>query len=546
MNSLSESTSVPKDGLEGLKQNFGKDVTSGFVVFLLALPLSLGIAAASGFPPVMGLLTAIIGGLVATFFTGSQLSIKGPAAGLIVIVVDCVGAFGGGATGWQLALGVMVVAGVIQILFGLLKWGKFVDLFPPSAIHGMLAAIGLIIIAKQIPVLLNVDPSLSSGKGPIALLAAVPGFFMNLDPKVSIIGGVSLVIMMGWRFVKQPLLKAIPAPLLVLIFAIPASLIMNLGESAPDHTLVKVGTMKEWFSAEDDGYYTNATMEGFSQTGIFIKFVIMVALVGSLESLLTVKAIDLLDPWKRKSDPNKDMIAIGVANTLAGVLGGLPMISEVARSSANVAQGGRTRWANFFHGAFLLLSVLLAYQVLELIPNAALAAMLISVGVKLAHPKEFGHMLKVGPEQFAIFMTTIFFTLFEDLLIGIAAGMLLKAMIHIFRGASLKSLFRAGVTVDETDDEVSVHFGDAAIFTNYLGIKEALDKIPAGKKVQFEFAKTVVIDHSVLENLHHFEADYTRAGGKVEFIGLEELTPASAHPLAARSRSGGTNLTPKS
>ncbi|MDB4382745.1 SulP family inorganic anion transporter [Akkermansiaceae bacterium] len=539
MKNHQETLLPPKDGLEGLKQNFSTDATSGFVVFLLALPLSLGIAAASGFPPIMGLLTAIIGGLVATFFTGSQLSIKGPAAGLIVIVADCVGAFGGGAEGWQLALGVMVVAGVIQILFGLLKWGKYVDLFPLSAIHGMLAAIGFIIIAKQIPVLLNVDPSLSSGKGPIALLGAVPGFFMNLDPQVSIIGGVSLVIMMGWGFVKHPLLKKIPAPLLVLLFAVPTGLYMNLAGNSPDYTLVKVGKIIEQVGI-------NVRMDGVSQTGIFIKFVIMVALVGSLESLLTVKAIDLLDPWKRKADANKDMIAIGVANTLAGVLGGLPMISEVARSSANVAQGARTRWANFFHGAFLLVSVLLAYQVLELIPNAALAAMLIAVGIKLAHPKEFTHMLKVGPEQLAIFVTTIFFTLFEDLLIGIAAGMVLKAIIHMFRGASLKSLFRAGVAVEEKDDEISIHFGDAAIFTNYLGIKEALDKIPAGKKVRFDFAKTVVVDHSVMENLHHFEADYTRAGGKVEFIGLEELNPASAHPMAARSRSGGSKKDPKS
>ncbi|MDF1711941.1 MAG: SulP family inorganic anion transporter [Akkermansiaceae bacterium] len=539
MKNHQETLLPPKDGLEGLKQNFSTDATSGFVVFLLALPLSLGIAAASGFPPIMGLLTAIIGGLVATFFTGSQLSIKGPAAGLIVIVADCVGAFGGGAEGWQLALGVMVVAGVIQILFGLLKWGKYVDLFPLSAIHGMLAAIGLIIIAKQIPVLLNVDPSLSSGKGPIALLGAVPGFFMNLDPQVSIIGGVSLVIMMGWGFVKHPLLRKIPAPLLVLLFAVPTGLYMDLAGNSPDYTLVKVGKIIEQVGI-------NVRMDGVSQTGIFIKFVIMVALVGSLESLLTVKAIDLLDPWKRKADANKDMIAIGVANTLAGVLGGLPMISEVARSSANVAQGARTRWANFFHGAFLLVSVLLAYQVLELIPNAALAAMLIAVGIKLAHPKEFTHMLKVGPEQLAIFVTTIFFTLFEDLLIGIAAGMVLKAIIHMFRGASLKSLFRAGVAVEEKDDEISIHFGDAAIFTNYLGIKEALDKIPAGKKVRFDFAKTVVVDHSVMENLHHFEADYTRAGGKVEFIGLEELNPASAHPMAARSRSGGSKKDPKS
>ena len=215
----SHTESTPLDGLEGLKQNFRQDATSGFVVFLLALPLSLGIAAASEFPPIMGVVTAIIGGIVATFFTGSQLAIKGPAAGLIVIVADAVGAFGGGVEGWRLALGVMVVAGVIQILMGVLKWGKFVDIFPLSAVHGMLAAIGLIIIAKQVPVLLNVDPALAAGKGPLALFAAIPEFFANLDPQVALIGGVSLALMVGWGFVKHPMLKQIPAPLLVLLFS---------------------------------------------------------------------------------------------------------------------------------------------------------------------------------------------------------------------------------------------------------------------------------------------------------------------------------------
>lgn len=529
MNTDQEPLSVPKDGLEGLNQNFSQDATSGLVVFLLALPLSLGIAAASGFPPIMGVLTAIIGGLVATFFTGSQLSIKGPAAGLIVIVADAVTEFGGGTQGWHLALGVMVVAGLLQILFGVLKWGKFVDLFPLAAVHGMLAAIGLIIIAKQVPVLLNVDPMISAGKKPLELLAAIPSFFANLDPQISVIGGVSLVIMFGWGMVKHPLLKRIPAPLVVLLVAIPTSIVMDLPGSAPSYTLVKVGRIL-------DQVGLNASAAGVSHLGVFVKFVLMVSLVGSLESLLTVKAIDMLDPWKRKSNSNKDLIAIGIGNSLAGLLGGLPMISEVARSSANVAQGGRTRWANFFHGLFLLLSVLLAYQALELIPNAALAAMLIAVGYKLAHPKKFIHMLKVGPEQLAIFFTTIFFTMFEDLLAGIAAGMVLKIIIHCFRGASLKSFFRAGVKVEEQGETVSFQFGDSAIFTNYLGIKEALAKLPLGKAIDLDFGKTVLVDHSVMENLHHFEEEYTRAGGTVTYRDLESLQPVSSHPYAARKR----------
>lgn len=517
---------------EGIKENFRQDATSGFVVFLLALPLSLGIAAASGFPPIMGVVTAIIGGLVATFFTGSQLAIKGPAAGLIVIVADCVGAFGGGTEGWKLALGVMVVAGILQILMGFAKWGKFVDIFPISAVHGMLAAIGLIIIAKQVPVLLNVDPAIASGKSPFALYGAIPEFIGNFDPGVSMIGIVSLVIMIGWGFVKHPKLKVIPAPLLVLLFAIPTGLYLDLQDSAPSYTLVEVGRLA-------DQVGLNSSFEGISQTGIFVKFVIMVSLVGTLESLLTVKAIDGLDPWKRKAEPNKDIIAIGVSNTLSGLLGGLPMISEVARSSANVAQGARTRWANFFHGLFLLVSALLAYRLLEMIPNSALAAMLIAVGFKLAHPKEFIKTFKIGSDQLAIFVTTIIITLGTDLLMGIGAGMVLKVLIHIKRGAPIPSIFRAGVTVSVKKETTTVTLGKAATFLNYLGLKKELDKVPAGQTISLNLSNTVLVDHTVLENLHQFESDYTRAGGKLIYDGLDELKPFSTHPYAARRRETG-------
>ncbi|MEZ4933468.1 MAG: putative inorganic carbon transporter subunit DabA [Saprospiraceae bacterium] len=365
----------------------------------------------------------------------------------------------------------------------------------------------------------------------MALFAAIPEFIQHLDPKVSIIGVVSLVIMLGWAKVKHFALRQIPAPLLVLIFAIPTGIAMHLATEGPSYTLLKVGNI-----VDQVGF--NADFSGVSQMGIFIKYVIMVALVGSLESLLTVKAIDLMDPYKRKSDPNKDIIAVGVANTFAAFLGGLPMISEVARSSANVIQGAKTRWANFFHGIFLLVFALLAYPLLEKIPNAALAAMLIVVGINLTHPKHFIHAYKIGAEQLAIFVTTIFFTLFEDLLVGIAAGIVLKIVIHVFRGASLKSLFKAATTVTTDGDEVHVELGETALFTNYLGIKKTLNTIPDGKQVFIKLPNTKLIDHSVMENLHHYETDYFMTGGQVHFVGLDLLTPLSDHPLSARVRNG--------
>lgn len=194
---------LPKDGWKGLVENFGADASAGFVVFLLAMPLSLGIAKASDFPPIMGLVTAIIGGILVSLISGSRLTIKGPAAGLIVVVAGSVAEFGGGDTGWKLALGAMVVAGLVQILFGVLKLGKLADIFPLSAIHGMLAAIGIIIIVKQIPVLLDVNPELYKGMSIVGMIKSIPTFFANFDPRATMIGVYSLAIMLGWPYLKD-------------------------------------------------------------------------------------------------------------------------------------------------------------------------------------------------------------------------------------------------------------------------------------------------------------------------------------------------------
>ena len=521
---------IPADGLAGLKENFTSDTISGFIVFLLALPLSLGIAKASDFPPIMGLITAIIGGIAVSLLAGSRLTIKGPAAGLIVIVAGAVAEFGrGDATlGWKLALGAMFVAGIIQILFGFLKLGKLADFFPLSAIHGMLAAIGIIIIAKQIPVLLNDNPILAKGKGPIELLANIPNFIINLDLKATLIGITSLSIMMGWPYLKNTTVKKIPAPLVVLLFSIPVELFLDFKHTEPPYALVKIGNLV-------DNLHINIDFSGFSQTGIFIKYVIMFALVGTLESLLTVKAIDLLDPFKRKSNTDKDLIAVGIGNSLAAILGGLPMISEVARSSANVNNGAKTRWANFFHGFFILIFLLVASPILELIPNAALAAMLITVGIKLAHPKEFAHTFHIGKEQLAIFLVTIAFTLFEDLLVGIAAGMLLKIIIHLVNGTPISSLFKAPTLVSFEGNNYLVEIDKAAVFTNYLGIKSKLDAIPTGFNVTIDLKKTKLVDHSVMESLHLFKHDYESIdNGTVTIKGLDKHQPLSSHELAGR------------
>jgi MFS superfamily sulfate permease-like transporter len=526
---MKSSISVPRDGIQGLKENYSSDAVSGLIVFLLALPLSLGIAKASEFPPLMGLLTAIIGGVFVSLLAGSRLTIKGPAAGLIVIMVEGVAEFGGGEAGWRLLLGAVVVAGAVQVLFGLLKMGRLADFFPLSAVHGMLAAIGMIIILKQIPVLLNVDPSLSRGKEPFELLALVPNFIRHLDIRATLVGLASLAIMMGWGKISLPALKKVPAALVVLVFAIPAELLLDFQHTEPSYALVHIGNLVETIRV-------NVDFSGMAQTGLFVKYVIMLALVGSLESLLTVKAIDMMDPFRRKSDANKDLLAVGLGNMLAGVLGGLPMISEVARSSANVSNGGKTRWANFFHGFFILVFVVFASPLIELIPNTALAAMLITVGIKLAHPSEFVHIFRIGKEQLSIFLVTILFTLYVDLLVGIAAGIMLKLIIHLFNGAPVNNLFRAPVTVSFNEGKYLVQVERAAVFSNYLGLKEKLEAIPPEMHVTLDFSHASLVDHSVMENIRYFGHAYEEAGGTFSVIGLDGHKAFSKHALAARKK----------
>jgi MFS superfamily sulfate permease-like transporter len=391
----------------------------------------------------------------------------------------------------------------------------------------MLAAIGLIIIVKQIPVFLDVNPAMYGGLSITQSILSIPKFLANFDPRATMIGVYSLAIMLGWPYLKDFKLGKIPAPLMVLIVAIPSELAMDFQHTEPPYALLHIGNLLE-------NVKLNADFSGIAMTGIFVKYVVMFAIVGTLESLLTVKAIDMVDPYKRKSDNNRDLIAVGLGNTVSAFLGGLPMISEVARSSANVSNGAKTRWANFFHGFFILAFVLAATPLIELIPNSALAAMLITVGIKLAHPKEFVNTFKIGKEQLAIFLVTIVFTIFEDLLIGIAAGIILKMIIHVVNGTPINSFLKAPTVVSFQGNEYLVEVDKAAIFSNFPGIKRKLEEIPAGFNVTIDLKNTKLVDHSVMENLHHFQHEYEENGGHVKIIGLEKHQPLSDHHLASR------------
>jgi MFS superfamily sulfate permease-like transporter len=526
---------IPKDGWPGLKENFSADTLSGFLVFLLALPLSLGIAKASEFPPIYGLLTAMIGGIVVSFIAGSPLTIKGPAAGLIVIVAGSVHELGHGnlELGWHLALGAVVIAGILQVIFGVMKFGKFSDIFPLSAVHGMLAAIGIIIMSKQIHILAGVSPLTSDGKSmvePLDLLMLLKSTLSNFfaHKEVAIIGLTSLAIVFGWPKLKVNFLKRIPAPLVVLLVSI--SMAMAFGLKNTDDFKPLLTFDKGFF----DILGVKVSFEGYHHMGTFIKFIIMFALVGSLEALLTVKAIDMMDPYKRKSNYNKDLIAVGFGNIISGIFGGLPMIAEVARSSANVNNGGRTRWANFFHGFFILIFLIFALSFSNLIPMTALAAMLIGVGWKLAHPREFGHVFKIGPDQLVVFIATIVFTLTTDLLVGIGIGIVLEIFMHVFRGVSFKNLFKSEIKIENN----LIHVAGSIVFTNFLKLQKVIQRFDNHEQIHVDVSKCKFIDHSSIEALHLMELEFKSQGGLLDIIGLQHFknVHGSKHELAARKR----------
>jgi len=541
--------------------NLRFDAIAGFFVFLIAMPLCLAISRASGFPPVAGIWTAVIGGLICTFLSNAQLTIKGPAAGLIVIVAGAVGELGAefGANlpeaeraflGYKLALGIGVAAGIVQVLLGLFKAGRLADFFPLTPVHGMLASIGIIIIAKQSYEVFGVAPT--KGAGPLELIAELPGKLAELNPEIAAIGVTGLLILFGLPLlaIRHKVLKRVPAQLVVLTAAVGMGLYFDLDHQ---HTYLfpnsffdsehpasyEVGPrflvdMPEVL-ANPSSAFALPDFRGLA-TGTGLTYLMLFVIIGSLESLLSAKAVELLDPWKRKTNFDRDLLAVGIANTLVAAIGGLPMISEIVRSKANIDSGGRTKWANAWHGVFLLGFVLLFPNMIHRIPLAALGAMLVYTGCRLASPSEFTRTFKVGTEQFVVFVVTIIATLATDLLIGIAVGIAMKVCFHLWHGAPARGLFRADIsTVTEGDQKVTIVVRRAAVFSNWLGLRKVIvAKGEVYRSVLVDLSATRLVDHSVMEKLHELEADFAASGKHLSVIGTDDHTPLSRHPHAAR------------
>lgn len=455
-----------------------QDIKAGLVVFLIALPLSLGISLASGAPSTAGLISAVLGGLLGAYLGGSYVTINGPAAGLIVVVLSAIQSLGAGdpVMGFRRMLACVVVVGVIQIIAGLFKAGRLASIFPLSVVHGMLSAIGLIIIIKQVHVFFGQKASGSI----VQSLMQIPATLKNLNPEASLIGLLSIVLLIGYPYLKTKFAKFIPAPLVVAVLGITLSRFFTTAD------LVKIPTdIKAFFVFPSFDVITS---------GESLLAICSILFVASLESILSASAVDKLDPNQRESDFNKELWSKGVVNIACGLIGGLPIIAEIVRSSASISQGAKSPLANFSHSLFILFFLLLFPGVLNMIPLSALAAILIIVGYRLAQPKQFVEMKDLGLPSFLAFLTTIIVTLAEDLLIGIFAGVVVEALVSFFQGAKLSTLIKPNYLVRNEGDKAILEFQGSLLFFSVLKQKEILKQMSTYRYVELNLSQLSFID----------------------------------------------------
>jgi MFS superfamily sulfate permease-like transporter len=515
----------PKSYLRSL----GADLPASVVVFLVALPLCLGIAIGSGAPPFAGLIGGIVGGIVIGSLSGSQLSVSGPAAGLTTIVLAAITKL----QVYEAFLVAVVLAGVFQVILGYLKAGVLGDYIPAAAIKGMLAAIGVILILKQIPHLLGDEADFQGdenfaqpdGKNTFTQVFYA---FKNIMPVALAIGALSLLIIIVWEKIatKSKALRLIPSAMIVVV----VSVLINewLKANRPDLALgashlvsiPMASTPKEFLS-----FFTHPDFSFLSNITVWTS-AFTIAIVASLETLLNIEASDELDPYKRVTPTNRELKAQGVGNIVSGLIGGLPLTSVVVRTSANVNAGARTKISAIIHGTLLLACVALIPGVLNLIPFSSLAAVLIYTGYKLTKPALYFKYYKKGMDQFLPFVITVVAILFTDLLVGILIGCCV-GLIFV-----LRSNFKSAVFVVNDENKYLFRLRKDVSFLNKPIIKRKLEEVPENSYVLIDAARADFIDKDVIEVIEDFQKHAPLKNITVELKksvykeqGFHDLTP---------------------
>lgn len=494
------------------------DLPAGLVVFLVALPLCLGVALASGAPLFSGLIAGMVGGLVVSWLSGSQLSVSGPAAGLTVIVFNAIETLGS----FQGFLAACVLAGVLQLVFGFLRAGIIGAFFPAAVIKGMLAAIGLILIIKQIPHATGYDTSYE-GDESYMMETAQSSFYELFDALnafslgATIISVVALVILFAWDTAwikRKSYLKLIPAPLIAVIWGISYNFLAN--QYAPDFAVSAKHLVSLPVSEQTSDFLNNFMLPDFSYLANLkiYSVAITIAIIASLETLLSLEATDKLDPLKRLAPTNRELKAQGVGNIISGMLGGLPVTAVIVRSAANINAGGQTSLSCFTHGLLLLLSVVFLASFLNTIPLSCLSAILLHTGYKLAKPALFKEHYKKGMSQFLPFVITVTAILFTDLLAGIAIGLGIGLVFVI------RANYHASITLTQDGSHYELVFHKDVSFLNKALLRKFILHIKENSTVVIDASKAKFIDHDILETLEDFMSTAPDDNITVEVIDL--------------------------
>ncbi len=508
--------------IKNMFKELKSDLPASIVVFFVAVPLCLGIALASGAPLFAGIIAGIVGGIVVGIASGSPLGVSGPAAGLAVIVLTSIAALGS----WPAFLLAVVLAGIIQLIMGFAKAGFIAYFFPSSVIKGMLTGIGLLIILKQIPHALGWD---KDAVGDDAFLQAdgqntfseIFRAFEFVTPGALLITGLSLAILIFWDKVltkKHKIFGMLNGPLVVVVLGI---LMFNLYQNGTlNFSLAHDQVVRIPVPENLAGFFSQFTFPDFSAITNWQvwKIAFVLAVVASLETLLCVEATDKMDPDKRITPTNRELKAQGLGNILSGLIGGLPVTQVIVRSSANISFGAKTKMSAILHGLFLLISALTIASVLNMIPLASLAAILLMVGYKLAKPALFKQMYKLGWEQFVPFAVTVIVIILKDLLTGIIVGMILGgfyALRHSYRNSHH---MKETITTEEGHEVHHLVLAEEVSFFNKANVVKELDAIPANSKVIIDFSNSKSVAHDVLELINDFETN-----AKIRNITVEKI-----------------------
>ena len=508
--------------------NLGSDLPAGLVVFLVALPLCLGIALSSGAPLFSGIIAGVIGGIVIGMMSGSNTSVSGPAAGLTVIVLNAITELGV----FELFLTAVFLAGIFQMALGFLKAGIIGYYFPTSVIKGMLAGIGIILIIKQLPYAFGVTSDLAHFLPFGDDLEAVQGLgsiWDNFLIGAIIITVVSLAILILWErpaLKNNKITKHIPGPLMVVLVGIGLNklfkfLIPNLYVAEQRVSLPEITGFSNFLDQ-----FTTLNLSGFLMPNVWV-IAATIAIIASLETLLSLEAADKIDPYKRISPPNKELIAQGAGNMLNGLIGGLPVTAVIVRSSANITAGGKTKMSAVFHGLLLLASAMFIPFLLNLIPLACLAAILLVIGYKLAKISLFRLQYKLGMDQFLPFIITILGIVFTDLLKGIGMGMAVAVVFIIMRNYKNSYFFKE--QHEEDPNTVHIMLSEEVSFLNKGALINALNKISNGKTVVIDGSNSQSIDYDVLEVIENFKINAEERDIQVKTIKIPRVLIGSLH-----------------